>query len=355
MTIGGFLHGKIPYSFGFPEPGFGSECFESPLISLVDRPPRSCTRTYSSAAALCSGASKANIANAFGFSIGRGNVTTTPVTVTAGNYFQIYAENSSYVNLTAASFPPTYTVVSPSVCRCSNVLLQVDYLFGMQQNNQIAVETAKADLYFINYMDFPCTGSVKLQQKYSASFFINKTDLVHSGNPGYTMGAPLLVGQLVQNAARTNSSIQMDYPFYRMKGILSNGSCLFSSRTGNLTWFASNQESQAIEFGYDAIYSCGLRLSLQGMQDFCTAASLRNMLFLQDVLQNMNYFGIFGNADPTVLNVPHSSRQRFDSFPTRIGFLPRKLLLQSIVWLGTLIQVETSSFDNFFNFCCCPL
>ena len=134
----------------------------------------------------------------------------------------------------------------------------------------------------------PCGSRVALSQRFSIKFETSpnqQQSQFRSGNPGYIVGLPLLVGRKLDNAVEAYER------GFMLRGGDAVGQCL--SEVSDLKDFGD----VSINFGEDIIYGCTKRLNLNDLQNYCND---QNNLAGQGIYKNLEffeYFGQFGNAD----------------------------------------------------------
>ena len=233
------------------------------------------------------------------------------------------------------------TLVTDDVPRCQNMVSSVEYTVTHDATAAGIITTVVADVVITDlprntlatYETFTQTFGVNFVSAFGGSASQgsgNQVARMKSGNPGYIMGKPVLVGEL--QAVASGSTLQT----ISMSTVgVQVSSSMLAYDAANPTNFGSgkcpagtDQGSQTLGFGYDMVTGCQLELTRAELQDLCCegssdctpsqpsayapndAVGIPYFLTLPTVDQ---YVGLYGNADPldiaqwTKMNVRASS------------------------------------------------
>ncbi|CAG9313766.1 unnamed protein product [Blepharisma stoltei] len=169
-----------------------------------------------------------------------------------------------------------------SSCICTNALLEAHYTVLTTLSQQYFLKIT-ADLVVGNIGTTGCSGTetINIQQKFSVTFQTQETVTVKSGNPGYIVGKPVLLGKLQSD--NTINVYSSGYPVY---GASLTGQCLTSSQT--------TSNPPVINFRQDFVYSCYYPLSYPALSSYCTTYNEKLPIF--SIFDDITHVGKFGNS-----------------------------------------------------------
>eukprot|EP01017_Pseudomicrothorax_dubius_P046875 TRINITY_DN8320_c0_g1_i6.p2 TRINITY_DN8320_c0_g1~~TRINITY_DN8320_c0_g1_i6.p2 ORF type:complete len:196 (+),score=26.42 TRINITY_DN8320_c0_g1_i6:803-1390(+) len=123
-----------------------------------------------------------------------------------------------------------------------------------------------------------------------------------AGNPGYIEGSPLIIGAARQNDIKNATVVESQYPYYNLKGINSDGSCLREQFSKDLLFYDRLSEQKQIRFGYNSVFTCSVSLNRAELESFCNGPAIKGLTVVSDILQNFEYVGILGNPERININ-----------------------------------------------------
>jgi Protein of unknown function (DUF1619) len=104
-----------------------------------------------------------------------------------------------------------------------------------------------------------------LNQRYSIKFISSEEDSqMKSGNPGYIVGLPMLIGQ---DDSSTQGILAYEGGF-QLKGADFEGACMTSVATKDYDY-----GDPVVTFGEDLTYGCALKMNKEQLKNYCGATT----------------------------------------------------------------------------------
>ena len=215
----------------------------------------------------------------------------------------------------------------PNVPRCQNMVMSVAYTVTHSSPIQGKITAVSADIIIA---DIPRDVTVKTQavvQTFGINFYSfggvssavngNLVARAKSGNPGYLIGKPVLLGTQHGPASPSN----LNYVVPTTEGLQvatslmqfdSNAPSTFGS--GTCTTSSTTSGLQSVGFGYDLVTGCQMQLTRDTLRDLCCSTSSsctaanpsayadNHGPYFLALPSTDNYVGVYGNADPLDAN-----------------------------------------------------
>ncbi|KAJ3290577.1 Tectonic-1 [Borealophlyctis nickersoniae] len=178
---------------------------------------------------------------------------------------------------------------------CSQVVLQVRYTFTYSVYITTTIITAATvDLAFGQIS----AGASSVLQTFSTVYVVPPTNVStlpvpKSGNPGYIVGKPLLVGTLVKNGNQSAIAYTPN-PQY---GLTVPTDVFFSgSTTPSCPPAGSRSQRLPVLFGYDSLAGCTLSYTREDLTNNCAVIRGRVLEVQTLAVAGITHVGRFGNA-----------------------------------------------------------
>jgi hypothetical protein len=155
------------------------------------------------------------------------------------------------------------------------------------------------DVILLTNIRNSCNQPFIFTQSYSAKFVYSMTSsFVKSGSPGYNQGSRLLVGFNTTTSEKVHFNVPYDGLY--LIGRRNDGTC--SDLTADTASNLMSQFDSPILYGVNTLYSCTNKFSLRDLQNFCEENKWKNYIIF-NFSKNIQYIGIFGNANNTYIKV----------------------------------------------------
>ena len=192
---------------------------------------------------------------------------------------------------------PIFTYnVDTFVCKCSNVVQEIDYIFSYDSSGQILQVFADVILTDVqstatSNSSSACATAV-LEQSFTSSWRLNNTSTVvgvvptRSGRPGYFLNLPVLAGVSTLDSSSGKTAISNSSSGLSIPGSDLSGACSLSV-----------VNRVPIMFGQDSMQLCSVSLTAAELESRCSSNG-----FL-DFLPNLNFthLGMFGDSNSNLL------------------------------------------------------
>ena len=193
---------------------------------------------------------------------------------------------------------PTNIQSAGSGCICNYFLESAEFNFILD-NLSFSLKDIILDVILLTNVPSNCNDPFIFTQSYSAKFVNSMaTSFVRSGAPGYLQGSRLLVGYNTTN----NGNIQFNVPYdgIYLMGRKQDGTC--SDITIDSAIRLQSIFDTPILYGVNMVYSCTNNFALRDLQNFCQGKKWQNYV-LYNFIKNIQYIGVFGNANNTYIKV----------------------------------------------------
>ncbi|KRT81250.1 hypothetical protein AMK59_5128 [Oryctes borbonicus] len=186
---------------------------------------------------------------------------------------------------------------------CYNIVKRLRYvIFHNAEKGIVKVEV----LFFLSNLKLAGLKTVYVLQEFEVQYaWINVTvkyDLLRSGNPGYIVGKPIIIGQIAK-LTDTGKNINKNLIIIRESIDLASNFLVLSQRKADVC-VLNNNTNTIIKFGYNTIFTCK-------MIDFLNVTSATAKRYCQEIqkaifklwsianpYQNITrVYGKYGNAD----------------------------------------------------------
>ncbi|KAK5640330.1 hypothetical protein RI129_011141 [Pyrocoelia pectoralis] len=183
-----------------------------------------------------------------------------------------------------------------NIFNCRNVAQKIIYTFKHNGSNGF---TAVELLLYLKDISYRPDAHFEFEQEFQANFFWHNSSLnysqVLSGNPGYLIGKPVLIGTV----NRTSSKIE------RAPDIFRENFLTFPTSRNSLC-VLSEDLLVASEFGYNMLLKCKLRKKIETSNSTAnnTCRQIQRTIFdywpiSSNVTAINKVFGVFGNSNDT--------------------------------------------------------
>jgi len=159
---------------------------------------------------------------------------------------------------------------SSTGCVCRSALREVDYTFHYEalsagSGPQVEITSVELRATLQDVASEACQ-PVRVYQASSARFVQGGGKAAHarSGNPGYRLGAPLLVATCKADDTDAQATRCAAPHAALVEGILLDGSCARTGQTGS-----QPGRPMEVHFGEDAIFGCTVDLTRKQLQELC--------------------------------------------------------------------------------------
>eukprot|EP00605_Chrysophyceae_sp_TOSAG23-4_P000774 GSChrysophyteH1.ASY1.ANO1.863.1 assembled CDS len=230
---------------------------------------------------------------------------TAVVEVTVNTISHVDQSTNAAQDVTAA-----WTGNNCDVPYCQNIVTSVVYTVTHASSAAGTITSVKADVVVTDFARDASVDTQVFTQTFGVDFISsfggtssqgsgNQVTRSKSGNPGYLMGKPVLVGELQAASGSTLQTIAQSTDGFQVS--TSIGKCPAGSNKGY----------QSLSFGYDMNTGCQLELTRPELKNLCCTGSSDctpdapspyaatsgwpNFLSLPAETQ---YVGVYGNADP---------------------------------------------------------
>jgi hypothetical protein len=235
-------------------------------------------------------------ANATFANVPSANPTTRPIKVRS-ILLRDY-QSGSLTSSDKTSVGPTNIQSSDTGCVCNNFLESAEFSFILDKVT-FEIKDVVLDVILFTNIRNNCNEPFIFSQFYSAKFVYSTTSsFVKSGSPGYNQASRLLVGYNTTTSGKVQFNVPYD-GFYLM-GRRYDGTCS-DLNTDSASNLMSQFDSQIL-YGLNTLYSCTNQFSLRDLQNFCEENKWKNYIIF-NFIKNIQYIGIFGNANNTYIKV----------------------------------------------------
>jgi tectonic-1/3 len=251
-------------------------------------------------------------------------VSDVKTTFTNNNCASTWYANKATHTSSSCYFGSATTASVADIPHCQNMVTSVKYTIEHAADAAGTITVVKADVVITDVPQDRSKNTI-ITQTYSADFvsafggsvsegYGNQAARAKSGNPGYIMGKPVVIGGLVAASGSTLATIGMSTDGLQVSSPMlpydsTNPNNFGSGKCPN----AANVKGwQTVGFGYDMVTGCQLELSRQALKNLCctgssdctpdqattyadTTSGIPHFLSLPTADQ---YVGQYGNADP---------------------------------------------------------
>jgi hypothetical protein len=217
--------------------------------------------------------------------------TGSTIPVTVGTIWVVTDLDKS-VDATQTAFQTTAVSTAAPDCTCTKVLKEVHYTAITTGGDEITSITA--DVVYVDLEAQTCTDVLNFEQIYSFTFKESEFSRSQSGSPGYAKGMPVLIGK--PNTVDTNF-IDANEDGFQLYGVDDSGTCLIET-TDPIDPTAFYYSNPVLDFAENSFYGCKLSFTLAQLQTFCNGDDDQNIALFQNLVDNLQYAGIYGNSNP---------------------------------------------------------
>lgn len=261
-----------------------------------------------------------------------GTASNSPrLPVEVGTIYDMSAAQFTY-SASAATTAPESVLTPPATpggtASCANALKEIAYTVKVVADKDerdrayLRIQSIQADLAVLDSassLEVPVVEGVALatvQQKFSITFESAKLENDRpiqglSGNPGYIVGLPLLVGTKDPAEAANNRDIKSVSPSgFKISGGDATGRCVAPSSEDHL-----DMGDPTLKFGVDLSYGCTKEMTEAELRTFCNGQK-KNLEAEYELFSNLKgiaWFGEFGNANIYFAKVSPRARERLGS------------------------------------------
>jgi len=182
----------------------------------------------------------------------------------------------------------TVDATDATICTCANMVKSVDYYMVYDDSGNIA--SAFVDLV-LDTIQGTCTASAATEQSFGLHYVTSANAYAKSGNPGYIVGKPLLIG--TQNTSPANTVLRDIGGFY-VQGISSSGECLSSTDASE----SVSRSSLVPNFGQNSTFSCFISLASETeFENNCNSSVVQALGLFQNFEGSDVLIGRFGSSN----------------------------------------------------------
>jgi len=162
-------------------------------------------------------------------------------------------------------------------CTCTNYLRGIDYRVTVSENStnpHFDILSVSADVIIGTTLTTACSAYTNIPSKFTVEFAQEDATIQYkSGNPGYIVGMPLLVGRRdigIGGGGTGSGAIQAYQRGFPVTGADYTGRCYLDTAYDAL----KDNGDPVLNFGENLVYGCAITMTEAEFQSYCTSGDM---------------------------------------------------------------------------------